>query len=316
MANYTIGGIGFVINVTSVDQVKIVPVHQDIVNRFDEHGDLTSLDRLPEESNPDFRDRVVDQSVHRGGPTYDGLVNNLSRTLGCPRYHAITIYPKEGSEGGYLGANPRVDILADRVVLYSDWQDWQTYTLDKEINFYDQGSDGYYLYQLINEINSSSCFYAVVETDVRTNLHSVNLIRRTSFGRILAEALETSHQHLFEHNHIVTGSIWFEERDIFQKEVVIEPVAKGEYRMDYTNGYVVSYDAPRGENICGYSFNDFPMKVDVSLVRIYSLQDEDFTKKLFHQQPTGAGDTNALPNKEGAEIYHQLFKETNVFWGK
>lgn len=316
MANYTIGGIGFAVNVTSVGQVKVVPVQQDVVNRFDEHGDITSLDRLPEESNPDFRDRILDQSVHRGGPTYDGIINNLSRVLGCPRYHAMTIYPNEASEGGYTASNPRVDILADRIVLYSDWQDWETYTIDKTIEFYDPDSEGYYLSDLIAEINSSDYFYATREADVRSNLHSVNLIRRTSFGRVLSEVLDTDYQHTFEYNNIVTGSVWFAERDLFQEEKVTDPTSAGEFRIDYRNGYLTSYDPPRGDNICGYAFNEFPMKVDASLIHVYSLQDENFTSKLFHQETTGTGDINALPNREGAEVYHQLFKETNVFWGK
>ena len=61
----------------------------------------------------------------------------------------------------------------------------------------------------------------------------------------------------------------------------------------------------------------FPMDVDYSLVKIYTLQDDDFVDELFNKKVADSGEElRALPNTEGAEIIHQLFKETNIFWGK
>lgn len=316
MADYSIASVGFAFNVTSVAQVKVVPERQDLVNRFDEHGDLLSLDRLPEETNAAFRDRIMDLSVHRGGPTYEGLINNLARELGLPRYHALTIDFTRDSAGDPVARNPRVDILADRVILYENWQSSDNYTIDNTIHFYDPDSEGHYLNQLINQINTSTYFTATLASDVRPNLHSANLIRRSSFGRILQEAIDSIHQNQLSYNYIVEGSLWFEERHIFHTEVTTDPAAEGEYYVDYDRSFVISYDQPSGDGLCGYMFNDFPMIVDASLVHVYSLQDENFTNKLFHAEATDAGTVYGLPNREGAEIYHQLFKETEVFWGE
>jgi hypothetical protein len=63
--------------------------------------------------------------------------------------------------------------------------------------------------------------------------------------------------------------------------------------------------------------NEFPMEVDISPIQIFSFHDEDFQYELFEHETDAAGEETAtLPNTEGGEIYHQLFKETEVFWGK
>jgi hypothetical protein len=317
MTNYSISSIGFAINVTSVTQVNITPVRKDIVNRFDEHGDLITLDRLPSENNVDFRNRILDIGVHRGGPTYEGLLNNLARELGCQRYHAITIDLTEGSDGSPLAPNARVDILADQVILYSNWQSPDNYTIDSEINIYDKTSEGFLLYQLINEINNSEYFTASIENGVRTNIHSTNLVRDTSYDVVLSEPIFGYRQHKFSNYRIISGTLWFsEKKNVFNTQVSITPTTEGEYYIDYNNNYVITYSIPSGEGICGYAWNQFPMKVDASLIHIYSLQDENFTKKLFKEEETEAGTVYGLPNTEGSEIYHQLFKEVKTFWGK
>ena len=60
----------------------------------------------------------------------------------------------------------------------------------------------------------------------------------------------------------------------------------------------------------------FPMEIDYSEVRVYSLQDDDFTYELFQQEENDAGnEQSALPDTEGSEILHQLYKDMKMFWG-
>ena len=317
MTDYSISAVGLAVNVSAVQQVILAPERKNVVNRFDEHGDLLTLDRLPDEGNVDFKARMLDLSVHPGGPTYEGLLNNLCRELGCPRYHAVTIDLKLDSNGSPVAPNPRVDILADKVVLYSDWRTHTNYTIDKEINIYDQGSEGYFLYQLVNEINTSSYFSAAIPSGVRTNTHSVNLFRGTSYDVVFSEAIFSYRQHKFNNYRLVVDSLWFSEsRDIFKTKVLTLPSSAGEYYIDYDNNFVITYSVPSGNGICGYAYNTFPMQVDASLIHIYSLQDDNFVKKLFRQEETESGTLSGLPNTEGSEIYHQLYKETKVFWGE
>ena len=55
----------------------------------------------------------------------------------------------------------------------------------------------------------------------------------------------------------------------------------------------------------------------MSPVQVFSLNSEDFVSELFEKQTLDSGEEiNALPNHEGSQIYHQLFKETETLWGK
>jgi hypothetical protein len=317
MAQYTIGSVAFAITVSSVEQVKMTPVRRAVVNRFDEHGDLLSLDRLPAESNVDFRLRMMDLSVHHGGPHYEGLLNNLARELGVPRQPALTISLAVDSAGAALASSPRVDILASEVVLYSDWKSAEDYTVDTTIGIYDPGDDGYFLNDLATQINLSTYFSATLDADVRPNLHSTNLVRGNSWGRITTDVIGADLATSLSFGNITQDSIWFSEKNIFQTEVVGTPQAEGEYSIDYTQGIVRNYSMPSGEGTCGYWYAQFPMQIDASLIHVYNLQDVNFLKKLFRQETLDSGsDVNALPNTEGAEIFHQLFKETQVMWGE
>lgn len=315
---YGTKSIAFAIKINSVSEYKGKPQYHSIVNKFDDHGDLFSLDRLPGETNAELKKRIMDLSLHPGGPHYKGLISNLARELGCPREPALTIdLRKDASSDAVLAPNPRVDILADKMVLYYDWRDYDDFSIDREINFYDLGCDAYYLNGLINEINKSSYFVAAADADVRLNLHSTNLIRGTSFGRVVDDVIKADGLTILSMQHIIEGSIWFSEKNIFVTEVEEEPSADGEYKVDYDKGHVYVYSVPSGRGSCGYYYSRFPMEVDASLVHIYSLQDDNYVKKLFRQEAMPSGEEqNALPNTEGAEVFHQLFKETETLWGE
>jgi hypothetical protein len=322
MSEYSIAGISFAFTVTSVGKVELVPERQNIVNRFDEHGDLLTLDRLPEEGNASFRQRMLDVTVNRGSPTYEGFINNLARELGLSKFKAITIDLVLGSDGEPLATNPRVDILASEVILYKEWNSSEDYEIDKTINIYDLGTDCYYLSDLINEINTSEYFTASLVSGVRPNLLSTCLVRGNTHRREDQEVAWADQQTRLKDTEWGTrprtheGSFWFSEKNVFVTEVAGEPENPGEYSIDYYNGYLVSYDIPSGTGRFGYTYGEFPYTAYASLVQLYSLQDENFTKKLFAQEVLESGEeVNALPNAEGSEIIHQLYKDTKVFWG-
>lgn len=312
---YSTGSVGFSVKLAIVGSVNVKPVRKDIVNKFDDHGDILGLDRIAGEDNTDFRERLSDVYVHRGGPTYEGFLNNLSRELGMLREDALIIDVNRGSSGEPLAANPRVDITASEVILYSDWQNNSNYTVDTTINIYDHTSSAYYLNGLVLAINASTYYSASLASGIRPNIHSASLVRGTSFKKS-EERIRSQNQHLFQNDLVIRNSIWFSDKTTFATEVSAEPTSDGEYYIDYTNGYVVTYSPPGGDGKCGYFYANFPWTVEATAIQLYSLHDEDFTKKLFTQEDLSSGDTtNGLPNAEGSEIYHQLFKETNVFWG-
>jgi len=309
--------LGFSFNIAAQIQVSGKPIQQNIINSFDFAAALVTLPRLQGESNADYKQRVMDVSVHPGGPSYLGVVNNLTRDLGLPRDKAIQITLKANSAGDAIALNPRVDMLSDRIVLYSNWKPDGTATIDKEIDIYSPDDAGYFLEDLVTEINSSTCFSSTIYSGIRMNLHSTNLIRKTSDYTISDDPLRADIMTNLTGTIIVQGSLSFNEPKIFKTEVLIAPAAEGEYQIDYTNGRVYTYSNPSGNYGVTYHTALFPLDVDFSLVKIYTLQDDDFTSKLFNVETLDSGDKErALPNTEGSEILHQLFKETEIFWGK
>jgi len=313
--NVHIQGFSFYVNTPS--EVSGKPTKQSIVNQFDFLGDIVSLKRLQGESNVDYKQRIMDVSVHLGGPTYNGVVNNLTRDLGLLRENAVLIELKLDSSGSPIADNPRIDILPQKVILYSDWRPDGTETIDEEIRTYSPDDTGYFLSDLVAAINTSSCFSATIYSGIRPNLHSSNLITGSSDNIIRKDIMTSNNYNKLVASNIIHDSLSFDENDIFKTEVSVTPTSSGEYMIDYVNGKVYTYDIPSGQLGVYYHYALFPITIDYTPIRLYSLQDENFTDELFDKYTQASGDeVNALPNTEGSEIYHQLYKEMKVFWGE
>lgn len=309
--------IGFSFNVATPTEAGGKPEKKSIINAFDLAADIVSLDRIEGETNASYKQRIMDVSVNPGGPTYNGFVNNLTRELGFSKDKAILIELKQNSAGENIARNPRVDILANRVVLYSDWRPDGTEVIDKTIRIYKTTDTGYMLNGLVAAINTSSCFTASIYSGVRSNLHSSTLIRGSTDVYALRDPIESSNFTDLTGENIVEGSLIFEEDSVFRTEVTTTPSSEGEYKVDYTNGKIYPYNMPSGTLGVTYHYSLFPFTVYFSPVQFFSLQDEDFLDELFHQETLDSGETQrALPNSEGSEVLHQLFEENKVFWGE
>ncbi len=309
--------LGFSLYIKVPKEISGEPQVRNITSSIDLQANLISLDRLNGESNSDYRDRMWDVSVHRGGPLYEGVVNNIARELGMLRSRALTIDLKKNSDGSPIAPSPRVDILANRVVLYSDWRPNGTAIIDKEIRIYQLDDSGYYLDDLAAAINISEYFSATLDASIRPNTISNTLIRGTSNLFVPDERVRADGITKLNYDCIVRNSVSFIEKEIFTKEITGTPSVDGEYSIDYTAGEVQVYLLPSGRNSCSYMTAVFPMIVDSVPVQIFTFQDDDFQYELFEKTTLSSGTiAKTVPNIEGSEIYHQLFKETQVFWGK
>jgi hypothetical protein len=308
---------GFSFYIQTPIEIEGKPVKKSILNQFDLLGDIISLRRIEEENNTDYKQRIMDVSVHLGGPTYDGAINNITRDLGLSREHAILIELKLNSAGDPIATNPRVDILAQKVILYSDWRPDDTEIIDTDIRTYKTNDVGYFLENLVTAINNSTCFTATIYDDIRPNLHSSNLIMGSSDNIINGDLINANNYTKLAASYIIQDSLSFDENNIFQTEVVVEPTAIGEYMVDYINGKIYTYDTPSGQAGVYYHHAIFPLVVDYSPIRLYTLQDDNFVDELFQRETLDSGEEiNGLPNTEGSETYHQLYTEMKVFWGE
>jgi hypothetical protein len=308
---------GFSIYIELPTQVEGTPGVRNVVNNFDYHGDLVSLRRLHGESNAKYKQRLMDVSVHPGGPLYEQVVSGLARDLGYLRKNALEINIKYNSAGDPIAQNPLVDVLANRVVLYSDWRPDGTEVIDMEIRTYQLGDPGYYLDDLVVEINKSEYFSASLVDDIRPNTITSTLVR-TNSRHIVPEAYIRSDQlQVLDNQNIIDGTLVFFEKIIFETEVTGTPSADGEYAVNYVSGEIQSYLQPSGQSYCSYQYNEFPLIVDAVPIQVFAFQDDDFQYELFQHETLDSGEVvNSLPNGEGSEIYHQLFTQTEVFWGE
>lgn len=310
--------ISFVFKVDSITSYVGVPVRRHFANELDYAGDLVSIKRLPGESNADFKNRIYDVSVHPGGPTETRIINGISRDLGFLRKPAMTIDITRDVDDDPVANAPRVIFYANRVVLYNDWRPDGTETIDREIRFYQPEDEGFYLEDLVSLIDASPYFSATIDPDVRPNLHSMLLIREDSINVIFGDYIDTATKIELAGDLIVEDSVSFEFEDSsLEEEVSSEPGDPGEYRINYTTGTIELYREPTTQNSVTYYHNVFPLEIDYTPIQIFSLNDDDFVDELFIKETVQSGEEiRTLPNAEGSEIYHTLFKETNNLWGK
>jgi len=313
--NIKFQGFSFYVDVPS--EYSGTPTAKNVVNHFDLVSDMLSLRRLDGESNIDFKQRMMDVAVHPSGGIYDGVINGITRELGYAREKAIQITLKLDSSGDPVARNPRVEILANKVVLYNDHRPDGTETIDMTIRTYRPEDTGYFLEDLVAQINTSTYFSATIYSDIRPNMHSTNLIRGNTDTYVQGDPLRTDSITYLSAQNLIEGSIVLDESDLLTTEVAVTPAADGEYRIDRINGKLYTYSIPQGNLGVSYHAATFPYEVDYSPVKIYTLQDDDFQYELFEHETLDSGDeVNTLPNQEGSETFHQLFKETEVFWGE
>jgi hypothetical protein len=309
--------IGFSFYVGLPTEISGKPEVRSIVNNFDYHGDLIGLKRITGEDNVSYRSRLLDVAVHPGGPLYEGVVNGIARDLGFIRIPSIKISLKLNSDGSPIALSPRVDILANRVVLYSDWRPDGTAIVDMEIRTYQRNDTGYYIDDLVSAINTSDYFYAELIGTIRPNTISSTMVRNTSNIPVRGEHIRADNLTQLEHTYIVRNSVTFLEKNIFETEVIYDPISDGEYKINYTTGEIQCKMIPSGNSFCSYHAANFPMTIDTVPIQIFTLQDDDFQDELFSKRELSSGELeNSLLNPEGAEIYHQLYKECDIFWGK
>lgn len=307
----------FAFRITSINEYTGTPTSKNIVSHLDLISDLVSLNRLDEETNAEFKQRIMDVAVHPDGGTYEGAINGITRELGYSRQKAMTISLKLNSAGNPIARNPRVDILANKVVLYSDYRTDGTRVIDSTIRTYQPTDTGYFLDDLVAAINTSQCFSATIESGMRPNTHSTNLINGNTDIYVQGDPIDTDSLTVLSAQHIVETSLVFDETETFKTEVTGTPSAKGEYMVDRVNGKIYVYSVPQGDLAVSYHGSVFPFEVDYTPIKIYTFQDDDFQYELFNHETDDSGtEINTVLNTEGSETYHQLFTETKVFWGE
>jgi hypothetical protein len=306
--------LNFILEVERSKQFTGVPSPRNIVNSFDHLGLTVGVKRISEESNSSYRERIWDASVNPAGSVYREMLNGIARDFGFLKQEVFKIDLKRSSDGEALASSPQVEVYANRIVLYHNYR-MPTKEIDKEVYFYKPDSSGYYIGDLMRELQSSEYFTIEVASGIRENLLSKFIMKDTTKG-FAQEGSRATKTIILSEKNVVPESFYCSDVSAFLTEVYEEPNRDGEYLINYKEGIVYTYSIPKIGHTINYSYNYFPISIKYMPVQVNSLSDEDYVDELYIYEENEHGQLErTFLNKEGTEVYHELYLKNRMFWG-
>ncbi len=286
------------------------PVIFDIPTGLDEVGYVVGLPRLPKESSYQYRMRLL--SFVRNRPRVDSAwyYSQVSNLLGLKSLNVIDIDLRLDSDGVPLAQDPRVEVTATDLILWSNYQENE---IDKQIDLI---GDKRTLQLLRAEIHSSTYFScSTLDTSLNRSL-SKNLRISNSDGWVTREFLSQRKVHKFKHPYIV--SFWPDIEGLFttQVESMSDVDDYGKYYLDSVGGVLHSYQVLNGS--AKYQYRDFPFRLWWDPVKATSLVDTHANKLLREsvRGETGALEFSGGVTELGASVYKELLNVYPLEWGK
>lgn len=284
-------------------------------NQFDELGDLVSLKRLPDEPNWAYRRRIKDAMVHYANSSYRGMVYGITHELGLSIYNSIIVNPKVDEQGRFLAPDPYVRFDGPYVYLYSDYANG---TLDWAIDRYEPGGNYEHIGRLVEAINTTGFFEAERPVNLDYYDRSMTILNQSGRRIVSFERLPASDKFKLQHRHIVPGTLFFANRDLFRYEVESEDAvqAHGQYYVDYTSGLVKVFTIPTISDIVRYQYTEYPFRTVASPVIVHDVTNENFRTKMFQQIQLDDGTyTHGKPTEVGVDIINELLTVVPMYWG-
>ena len=311
----TSSSLSFLFNIDTVNTIgKISPIKD--WNEFDEFGSLLSLQRKPEEKNFSFRRRILDTYFNMANSSYKGMINGITRELGCSLFESIEINPRVDGAGHFLAPDPCVIFDGAWLLLYSDYAagslDWAIDRLQNGGNFEHTG-------RLVDFINTTAFFTASLRPGVDYFNRSSTILNQTNRLSVPFEYVQTSTKFKLEKYPIVRGSIFFSNPNIFrtEKDDISEVLSAGHYYIDYNDGIVTTFSTPDRKDHVRYQYTKYPFYALGSPVVIHDINSESFKVKMFDQIfSTDVNDyINGTPTELGVDIINELLSISPMYWG-
>jgi hypothetical protein len=291
-----------------------VPRAQTVYNEFDSFGTYLGLSRLPEERNTSYKKRLLDVFTRRASATYIGLLNGITRELGLEYYRPITISKRESVSDDI---QPVIEFVENKVYVYKDRS---TKEIELELNRSRPGEEAYWLQDLISIINDESVYFTIALNEGFEPVSRTDCLINQSSAKLLnGFPLRQSHIQALPNSNIEIGSIVFNNRSSFIKEVASDNLIlrAGDYHVDYTNGVIKSYSTPADNTTIRYLFHDDPFTPIASPVIIRNLQSELFKEEMFLETISKDGSTNkGVPSELGASLINELMSVYPSYWGE
>jgi len=285
-------------------------------NQFDEHGNMVSLPRLKEEKNWEYKRRIQDVFVNRANSSYVGLVNGITRELGLSLFEGIQIDPKRSLvTEAFFAPDPYIKF--DQIYLYL-YSDYQNNVLDYQIDRYIAGGNYEQLGTLVDFINNTTYFEASLVSTDYNNTRSMAILNQSNRGKVRFERIPISTKFRLKNPYVVSGTVYFGNRDVFRTEVSSElaVIARGDYYINHPKGIVTVYSMPTSGDVVRYEYTMYPFKAWTSPVILHDINNENFKAKMFEQVLQGDGTyAHGITTELGLDIINELLSVVPMYWG-
>jgi hypothetical protein len=295
---------------------SFTPSSWQVHNELDSLGLLLGTPRLEEERNMEYKQRLLDVFVHRSNSTYLGLIYGITRELGLNIAEVIRLQPVMNGEVS-LGNNPAVLFENTKCYVYSDITDDEN-GLVETFDRFDVSKGAFTLTQLVEKINATGYFTAVLQNNINGNLRAMTIYDQASTILVPSESISgaggiisLANQNLIS-NTIVISSLNLTER-VSTSELLVK---QNQYYIDTVNGILYTGSVPEPGSLIRYKYRDDDYYIKSSPVILHNLQSTDFKTKMFQQVLQLDGTTeNSLPTVLGTELLNELFSVYNGFLG-
>ena len=290
-------------------------VHQ-VFNELDKFGLLLGLQRLENERNAEYKQRLLDVFVHRSGSSYQGLIHGITRELGLSIFDAFTIEPRKDQNGNNIATNPAVIFSETKCDIYSDFTQ-ETEGFELSIDRFDTTSEGYTLSGLISLINSTGYFNCNLLTGVSGNIRSMTIFNQSTIYTQAAENLDTGGSRIkLKYNNLVPNSITIRSGSLVERVDTTLLLRKaGQYYIDSINGIIYCTSVPSTGSTIRYQYWKPTYMVAASPVIMHTLHSPDFRSKMFEQGTINGVTTDGAITPLGAELVNELLSVFPSGWG-
>jgi hypothetical protein len=310
----TTSSIGYKATVSSARTVLTPSPHAPFTS-FDEHGLVLDLERIRNEKNYAYRQRLLETVARRANSTYRGLVNAITRELGLSLFKSVWINPKLDSSGSFIATDPYIKFDGTYLYLYSDYANG---TLDATIDRYEPGGAFEHYFRLTNRVNLTANFEAGVHPGVDLYTRSMTILNQSNRGEVELEAAKGSTKFRLDKWPACQNTVFFSDRSIYKVEVstLAAVTAKGDYHIDYMKGIVTSYLPPLPGTSIRYKYHQYPFVAWASPVILNDVNNDNFMVKMFEQVLQDDGTyAHGVPTTLGKDIINELLTVYPMYWG-
>src|SRR3990167_226837 len=293
--------------------VNATPEAHHVFNELDQQGLLLGLERLEEERNTSYKQRLLDIMARRAGSSYIGLINGITRELGLEIFDAIEITALTDDDGETLATYPAVVFQDTKCTLYNDFT---TDDILLEIDRFELLDGSYIIKALIDTINATGYYQAAMVNGANPYARSMTIFNQSSIGTVTAESISSGGLHIrLENTNLVPGTISIRSQNLITRVSSSDNLQTGEYFIDEESGTLISAQAPADGSFIRYRYSQNTFVAQASPVIIHTIQSDDFKTKMFRQLVTDDGTSNGLPTALGADLICELLSVYPMNWG-